>query len=447
MGKSLNFDNRGQHVSIPASSQSLAEDPYIKRSTLSSGIKFVSRRVSKSAVIDININIDGAGSGSETLNGYQHGMAHIAEHVAMASGICPETGESLEDIVRHRGWLLNAGTKSSSMDFSFIAPPTAWKPLIGLAASVICNRRSTDEIVTTQKNLILGEWLQFEMNQPSSRMLEKARYYAHAQNPYYYPSLGTEEVIRGATRSNVERVLEDTFVANKTTITIEGNVEHDELHDHLEKFFKLPKKQVSPFEPIHIQQGADRWELPVRGTRCVVFQSMSSIQDRAEKARKEFFCSHLMLGIKGDVRKNLPIYDFAGCLETETNKVSLMAGFTTFPSDVEQALVYWGQNLRQTAKYGAPDLLDSSREGWEYELTNMPPVTPVGASSIMRTELQFGAVLSRETCLGLGLAITNDDIKRIANEVLEQPYFLAIEGNLGGLASRKRMDAALRPTL
>lgn len=181
------------------------------------------------------------------------GIAHFLEHLMFKGTDSVPAGE-FSRIVARQGGRDNAFT---SWDYTAYFQTVA-RDRLGLVmrmeADRMANLRLTEQVVATERDVILEERRQVVDNVPGARLREQMGAAMFVNHPYGRPIIGWEHEIRGLTRDDALDWYRTWYAPNNAVLIVAGDVRADEVRDLAAQHYgPIPARpvpaRVRPAEP------------------------------------------------------------------------------------------------------------------------------------------------------------------------------------------------------
>lgn len=174
------------------------------------------------------------GAGDEAFG--KSGIAHFLEHL-MFKGTDDVAAGDFSKIVARNGGRDNAFT---SWDFTAYFQTIARDRLelvMTLEADRMADLALSDQVVATERDVVLEERRQRTDSEPADRLGEQVSATLYVNHPYGRPIIGWENEIRGLTRADAEAFYRTWYVPNNAILVVTGDVDAAELRPLAEKTY------------------------------------------------------------------------------------------------------------------------------------------------------------------------------------------------------------------
>lgn len=421
----------------------LPDEKKVQGSYLSCGAKLVTRRTPGMPFVDVRIHINGAGSGEEHEAGYPGGTAHLYEHIACLHTASYAPGEGRQ-IVERLGGTPNAMTRPDSMCFSLRIPKEHFQE--GLHVTVECVTRPVfaEPVIEIERQTVLSEWLKAHMKDQFHSLAEAATQAAFGNDRYSFSPLGNQESIQSIRKEDMERFFKETFTGANTTILVQGDVKHTKLASYLEEEFHLPKGQPVAVERSAFVGGDLRLPQDVPGIRSIVLTHEPDHRDIKGQTVQNALIYVMGKKIHQGVRARGLSYGVDIVTSQVPQTPFTWFGFDAFPWNTAAGLGCIGDVLETMAEKGDPAGLESFHRAIKasWQANKFSAVRPIDI--MLGEELYLGSIQHPKAFAQRSLAVTNEDIRAAAGEMLSRPYVYAAGGVVESLPDPEQVRKMLR---
>ena len=182
------------------------------------------------------------------------GIAHFLEHLMFKATRSMAAGEFSRTVARNGG----RDNAFTSWDYTAYHQSVA-RDRLGLVMRMEADRMTnlvlTDEVVATERDVILEERRQVVENVPGARLREQVAAALFLNHPYGRPIIGWEHEIRGLGRADAEAWYRRWYAPNNAVLVVAGDVSPDEVRRLAEQHYgPIPRRdvpeRVRPAEPV-----------------------------------------------------------------------------------------------------------------------------------------------------------------------------------------------------
>ena len=199
-------------------------DPAVSLTTLPSGLRIVSERMTHAATVSLGIWI-GAGSRDELP--HEHGLAHLLEHMAF-KGTARRSALQIAEEIESVGGDLNAAT---SVEYTCYTARVLGEDLplaVDILADILTAPALTEEELAREKGVILQE-IGAVNDTPDDLVYDRFLQAAFPEQPLGRPILGTAQTVAGFTPEAIRAYLARHYHAGNMVLAAAGAVDHAEL--------------------------------------------------------------------------------------------------------------------------------------------------------------------------------------------------------------------------
>jgi predicted Zn-dependent peptidase len=410
-----------------------ARPPY-RLSTLATGARVVSTELADRPSITMAIMFK---VGSRYESDQEAGISHFLEHMFFKGsaryGGAKEIAEAIEGV----GGVLNAGTDKELTMYWARVPKTKAKLAIDVLGDMLF-QPLLDAVELEKERLVVLEELRMYQDSPQEYVHSLFEQISWPNHPLGRDVGGTEESVRGLSRDDLARYLEEHYLLRNLVVTIAGPVTHEEAIGLIEPYLKPRGNGATPpaFLPsvgnglkphvllkskkteqahvvlgVHAPSYMDRDRHVIDILNCVLGEGMSS---------RLFLEVREKLGLAYDVHSYVnKMFD--------TGVLGVYAG--TEPRQAARAVGAIVGQLRRlcTEPVGSVELT-KAKEFFKGRLLLQMESTNSVATWYGGQEALTGKIEGVEDNIAQIDAVTADDVMRVAKELFSQALQLAVIG-------------------
>jgi zinc protease len=200
------------------------------------------------------------------------GIAHLFEHM-MFRGTDKLPPESHERLVTARGGSVNAYTTDDVTVFHEDVAPDSLPLVIELEAERVANLKITDEVLASEKQVVLEERRLRSEDSPQGRAFEALMALAFVAHPYRVPTIGWRSDVEAVTAEVCRRFFKTYYAPNNIVIAVAGSFDEQDTLARIHKAFgPLEPAQEIPRNPTkEIEQRGERREVLHMDVRSPIF--------------------------------------------------------------------------------------------------------------------------------------------------------------------------------
>ena len=183
------------------------------------------------------------------------GIAHFLEHLMFKGTDKLEPGEFSEIIARNGGQE-NAFTSWDYTGYYQTIAKDRLEIMMQHEANRMTNLRLTDEVVETERQVVLEERRSRIDNEPQSRLNEMVTAALYLSYPYRVPIIGWKHEIEALSTQDILDFYRVWYAPNNAILVLQGDVTAAEVRPMVEKYYGvIPRAELPPrdrlAEPVH----------------------------------------------------------------------------------------------------------------------------------------------------------------------------------------------------
>lgn len=236
---------------------------------------------SASITVDVSVH-----AGSYYEDEKTNGVSHFLEHMCFKGTINrPHPGQIAREL-DEIGAYANASTGTEATSYYVKARPQHLAHVLELVSDIYLNSTFPETEIEKEKGVVCDEIAMYE-DDPQSVASHMLRTTMYGNTIYGRDIAGTKENVRSFTRDAICAYRKKHYIAEKTVITVAGNIEVEEVVKHVASLFKnIPTGRI-----IH---------LPLRSSRL---ESPASVHKERDTEQ-----THVRIGYKGLPRQHKDRY-------------------------------------------------------------------------------------------------------------------------------------------
>jgi len=206
-------------------------------------------------VVSLNIWVE-AGSIDERPN--ERGMAHLIEHMIFKGTEKRGVGEISRDVEAAGGYL-NAFTSFEHTCFYVVLPSSKVLKALDIEFDAFLNSTFDAQELEKEKEVVFEE-MKMRQDDPWSWSWELLFKSLFKKNPYHWPVIGNEKILKNVPRESLLRYYKTHYVPKNMVICIVGNISVEETEEWVRKHFSKISMPAPPSrhfkfdkEPIKLQ--------------------------------------------------------------------------------------------------------------------------------------------------------------------------------------------------
>ena len=222
----------------------------VNRHILDNGLRILHHRDDSTQMVALNLLYD---VGARDEDPQRTGFAHLFEHLMFGGSVnIPEFDTPLQIA----GGENNAWTSNDITNFYTVVPAYNVETAFWLESDRMLSLAFTPRSLDVQKQVVIEEFKQRNLNQPYGDMDLLLRPLAYKVHPYAWPTIGKDiSHIEGATLDDVKSFFFRYYSPNNAILSVSGHISFDETVRLCEKWFApierrdVPKRNL-PVEPL-----------------------------------------------------------------------------------------------------------------------------------------------------------------------------------------------------
>jgi len=404
---------------------------FYRKTVLDNGITVISEPMDSVRSITLGIWF-AVGSRDETPA--EAGMSHFMEHM-MFKGTPTRSARVISEEFDRLGADLNAFTSKEYTAYYSRFVDEHLEKAFDILADMVCYANLDDPSCESEREVVIEEIARME-DAPDDHIHEIFSEALWPTHPIGLPILGSRETVGGFDHAQSVAFRERHYVSGNCVVAAAGNVDHDELVAFAEA--KLASLPVGPRSTRPVAHAANQSRLTVlrketeQAHICFGVSTMNA-------HHPDRFALSIVDGVLGggmasrlfqEIRERrglaYAVYSFSA-LYQDTGEFAIYAG--TRPSNAEEVVRLIQTEVERMALDGVnPDELDRVRQAATGHLVLGMESTRNRMTRLGKNDVTGGEILSADEVMERFNAVTMDDIKRVAAEVLSAEKVLAVIG-------------------
>jgi predicted Zn-dependent peptidase len=407
----------------------------VRRTVLPGGLRVVTETMPtvRSAAVGIWV---GVGSRDEDL--IDAGASHYLEHL-LFKGTQRRSALEISAAVDAVGGDLNAFTAKEYTCYYARVLDSDLPLAVDVVSDMVTGSLIQEEDVEAERGVILEE-IAMRDDEPSDLVHDEFSTALYGDAPLGRPILGTVDSINSLTADGIGRYYRERYLPANLVVAVAGNLDHDEVLRHVDKAFEgVLGQEGLPSPPRIGGEGAE----PNPGVRLIPRQTeqanlilgtigVSRTDDR------RFTLGVLNSALGGGMSSRLfqEVREKRGLAYSVYSYTSQYADTGTFgvyagcqPGKIDEVLTICRDEVGKIAEHGLTDE-ELSRGKGQLRGSMVLGLEDTGSrmSRIGKSELVYEELLSVDEVLARIDAVTLDDIRSVAADVLAKPMTLTVVG-------------------
>lgn len=182
------------------------------------------------------------------------GFAHFFEHL-MFEGTKNIERFEFDKLVEGAGGTLNANTSNDRTYYYEILPSNQLELGLWLESERMLHARVDSIGIATQKGVVIEEKKQSVDNRPYGTLLQELLSHGFTDHPYKWTVIGDAEHIRAAKDEEFKAFYDAFYVPNNAVLVIAGDVKYKEVKKLVEKYYTdIPAKTDGIYRPSVVEE-------------------------------------------------------------------------------------------------------------------------------------------------------------------------------------------------
>jgi predicted Zn-dependent peptidase len=406
--------------------------PGFRRTTLPGGLRVVTEAVPgvRSAAFGVWVGV-----GSRDEHPAEAGTSHFLEHL-LFKGTARRTALEIAAVMDAVGGELNAFTAKEYTCFYARVLDTDLPLAVDVVSDIVTAATCTPEDVESERGVVLEE-ISMHDDDPGDVVHDAFSEALYGEHPLGRPVIGSVESVEGLTHEAITGYYRQRYTPPQMVVSVAGSVDHDEVVRLVMAAFDASgpadPAPLRPAVPPPLQAGTVVEDRPTEQAHLVLgTHALSRHDDR------RWALSVLNNGLGGgmssrlfqEVRENrglaYSVYSYASH-HHDTGMFGVYAGCA--PSKVDEVLRVCRDQLDAVAEKGLTDD-EIARAKGQLRGSLVLGLEDTGSqmTRIGKAELVHGDVLAVDELLARVEAVTADDVRDVAADVLRRPLSLGIIG-------------------
>lgn len=232
----------------------------IRRERLDNGLRVVLSPDRTVPTVAIAVYYD-VGSRNEERG--RSGFAHLFEHMMFQGSENVGKGDHFS-LIMNRGGTLNGTTSHDRTNYFETLPSNELALGLWLEADRMRSLAITEENFENQRQVVIEEWRQSYGNQPYAMSFLRINELAYGDYwPYSHSTIGDVRDLENAPLSAVQEFFDRYYAPNNAVLSIAGDFDPDEAMELVRRYFgNIASREVPPYQPGELQpQTSERTEV------------------------------------------------------------------------------------------------------------------------------------------------------------------------------------------
>lgn len=402
-----------------------------QKSVLPGGLRVVTEAVPgvRSAAFGVWV---GVGSRDEAV--HEHGASHFLEHL-LFKGTDKRDALEIAAVMDAVGGELNAFTAKEYTCYYARVLDADLALAVDVVSDLVTSALVTPDDVESERGVILEE-ISMHDDDPGDVVHDAFSEALYGDHPLGLPVIGTVASVQALSADAIAGYYRGRYRPPEMVVSATGNIEHQAVVELVSAAFpdgRASPAPLRPWAPPPVLSGAVVEDRPTEQAHLVL-----GMHGLARDDDRRFALSVLNNGLGGGMSSRLfqevrekrglaySVYSYASS-HHDTGMFGIYAGCS--PARVDEVLELCREELAAVAEKGLTDEEITRAQG-QLRGSLVLGLEDTGSmmSRIGKAELVHGEVLSVEELLRRIAAVTPDDVRAVADDVLRRPLSLGIIG-------------------
>lgn len=392
--------------------------------TLDNGLHVILHQDKSTPIVAVSVMYH---VGSKNENPEKTGFAHFFEHLLFEGSENIGRGE-YDKYIEKAGGTLNANTSMDRTYYFEILPSNQLELGLWLESERMLHAKVENVGIETQRQVVKEERRQRIDNQPYGSFLEQTMMRAYKVHPYRWPVIGSMAHLDAAEEKDYKNFYADFYVPNNAIVSIAGDIDYESAKALVTKYFaSIPKGKKPVYRPTVVEPALGgevrdtfydniqlpgvimAYRIPAAGTPDYYAVSMlGTLLSQGESSR-------LQKALVDEQQKAVAVGNFP--LDLEDPGVSIAYGICSMGTDVLDAEKSITAEIdRIKTETISDDEFQKLRNQVENDFVSSNSRVAGIAESLANYKMYFGDANLINTELQRYLAVTKEDIKKVANK-------------------------------
>ena len=358
------------------------------------------------------------------------GLSHFFEHM-MFNGAKKYGPKMFDQTMEFNGGSNNAYTTNDVTVYTDWFPSSALEVIFDLEADRIASLSIDSKMVESERGVVLSERSTGLENSPYRLLSENIDATAFQEGPYHWPVIGYEEDIKNWTIQDLEYYFRTYYAPNNCVVVISGNVKANDVKKLAEKYLEpIPAQPAA--KPVHLVETPQTGERRITVQKQVANPYLGIGYHVPDAKHPDYFALDILSSILSS-GKSSRLYSSLVDKKQLASSVSASFGATFDPGlfsifavvnkgkKVEDLEVAIYEELERIKKEGVSENeLQKIKNQKLIEFYNQVETINGKSNNIGTYEVFFGDYKKMFDAPAAYNKVTNEDIKRVANEYIKK---------------------------
>ena len=399
-----------------------------KEFTLDNGLQVILHKDSSTPIVAVSVMYH---VGSKNEQPDRTGFAHFFEHLLFEGTENIERGE-YDKYVEKAGGTLNANTSNDRTYYYEILPSNQLEMGLWLESERMLHAKVENKGIETQREVVKEERRQRIDNQPYGSILQEAMKRAYTKHPYNWPVIGSMDHLNAAVESDYVNFYKTFYVPNNAILSIAGDLDYVAAEQMIRKYFgQIPAGTGDIYRPsivepemtmeirdtiydnVQLPAVVQTYRIPAQGTPdFYAVEMLGTLLSQGQSSRLYRTCVD-------NEQKAVFVGSFPLGLEDPGVNIAFgIANMGVDPADLEASMD--GVIVSTQNELISDEEFQKLKNQTENDFISRNSRVAGIAESLANYKMYFGDANLVNTELDRYLAVTKEDIQRVAKKYFAQ---------------------------
>jgi predicted Zn-dependent peptidase len=402
------------------------------RHVLSNGIRVVGEFIPTMRSVSIGIWI---GTGSRFESGEMNGISHFLEHM-LFKGTDKYSARELAEVFDSLGGQVNAFTSKEYTCFYARVLDEHFHTTINALANMLFHSTFREDEVEKEKKVVIEEIRMYE-DTPDELVMDILSAKTYGNHPLGYTILGEEENLQRFTQRDLFDYIASHYTSNRIVVSVAGNIAESVAVDEVKRLFGHAMETADEHVPAPVRPGFS--QTVVTRQKDIEQVHLGLCVPGLQAGDKRLYplillnntlgntsSSRLFQEIREERGMAYSVFSFHSSYQ-DCGMYGIYAG--TSPEHVQDVLALIHEICGEVAEKGlTEEEILKGKEQVKGSMMLSLESTSSRMSRLGKNELLLGREVSLDETIEELNAVTSDDIRRIANEILSRKFSVAAVG-------------------
>jgi len=392
------------------------------KTTLDNGLRLITSTMPHTRSVSITIFI---GTGSRYESEVEAGISHFIEHLLFKGTEKRTTAREIAEAIEGVGGILNGGTGKELTTYWCKVTQPHFQLALDVLVDILFHSKFDPQDIARERQVIIEE-INMSRDSPSQRVNTLIDELLWPGHPLGREVTGNKESVAAMTRDAMLNYLQGQYLPDNTVVAIAGNIQHQEMAAVVRQATgswanQQPRPGYSPYKP----KEARHLQVETRDIKqahlCLALPGLSLLHPK----RFTLDLLNVILGagmssrLFAEIRDKLGlVYSIHSYVEHCLDSGSVIVYAGVEPKNLETVIKAILEQLHQLKEQVPQSELAKAKELSKGRLILQMEDSRNVAGWLGGQEILTGRILSVEQVIAIIDAITADELKQLAQEVI-----------------------------